>query len=242
MKNNFTISRVLNDAYNEIANNIGFYLQLSLIYLVSFFVLGFILGILMATGIKALIYVFGIISFVYLTMKLAIIVHQAVLLDDYRLAKIFSWQSYDKKYLANVFVLVLMMIIFFSILYFFIQLLGASKGLLTTFILIGMITLGIVFSRLAPIFADAAIDGNLKFNEVWEKTSHYKGSLFVLIVIVPGGLEKIINLIPQTSLLFVFLNAFFLMFVAFFQIAIISHSYKIIFEENETQEDGTFLM
>ena len=235
MNKQFSIGNVLNEAWSEIQDNFVFYLQLNVIFLVSSFILGFVLGIILAAKLEIVAYIVGAILFTFLTMKLAILTHRAVLLKEYRLSNMSTWQEYDKKFLVWV---------FFSILFmlgigFILVLLGyptEEKELstpVTIFFFIVVILLSLMFSRLGLVFPDAATNGNMRLKEAWERTKPYAGSLFILVIIIPGILNKIAEFIPQTNLVTILFSAFILIFISIFQITIISICYKLIFDPND---------
>ncbi|MFV0542279.1 MAG: hypothetical protein ACK5L8_01195 [Marinicella pacifica] len=241
MQNKSTASDILELSAKSFKNNFSTYMSLAAIFIIAIFLLGFLMATSGVQAFQAILFM-GLLGFVY--AKLAVAVHRSVLLSDQSLGELLRFKSADVKFfLAMLVVFVSLFVVFWLFTMVFVQsgliiLEGSgSAGLLTILLLIVFIVVGVIGARLALVFPAIAINDDIDFSQIWQKTHNHKAKLFFLIIVIPYISSRLMDLISEDSLFLSILGAVVSVLVVMFEVVILSHCYReIMGDQGEEQE------
>lgn len=171
--------------------------------------------------------IFAVVLMVISYVKLAVMIHRLIILNEKGLHLLFRWSKVELKF--TVFALAIAAIAF-GYAWLVINLIGesSSSSHTNTSVLLfycALIILAYVFSRIALVFPSTAVGHKVSFQYIWSMTSNNKLSIFMLVILVPYFSGKIIDAIPDQTLLLALISSVISVFVVIYEIGLISHCY-----------------
>jgi len=224
----FSAGPIISKSFATISQHINFFSLLAIIFIVVISVLGYFVVPDTISNSNRLLSIFIGIGFIGLYSKFAVMVHRAVILDEYRVSNIFKWSKNDSSFMLWMFVAIsVMAAVVFSVSIFA----GLSGGSLpVTFFPVlmfaGLIGVTIIASRLVIIFPSVATDKRLSIAEAWETTRYNKGSMFLLVIGLPYFTNKALNYMPEDSFLWVLIGTSLAVFITILEIVIVSYCFS----------------
>ncbi|MBL4660026.1 MAG: hypothetical protein JKY19_06700 [Alcanivoracaceae bacterium] len=237
MDKKFTSGLVFNDTLQSIVENYKYFSLLAIIFTSLTFVVSLISTYISDDSI--FIAFLAVIILVMIFVKLAIMIHQSILLKEFNLGNIFSWSAIELKFIA------------WGVAIY--SLVGGSLGVFLAFIfpqysegnepnammiilmLVLFIMAAIIISRLSLIFPGVAVGDKMSMSRVWKATKGKVGSLFFLVVGFPFITNKILGKFPEDGELWILLNTVISVFLIIFEVGIVSHCYHRLIESTEPE-------
>ena len=236
MEKEFTIGLIINNAFLSIEKYFKYYASLTIIMVVLNFGIYYALDKIIETGgentsIFASLFALLLVLIAYI--KMAIMIHRSVLLEESNLSKIFSWSVIEFKFIGWGIGLYILVFAPIGILLAYIAPIfheGKSSSTFLAIITPVLVIIALViFSRLSLIFPATAMGKKATLADTWALSKSNKWLLFVLLVLVPALTNKIISLIPEEGW-WLPLNLLVTVVFVIFEITILSHCFHRLME------------
>jgi hypothetical protein len=239
MNHNFTVLSVVINSFKTFKENYKFYFGIGAL----FFVLTIAFNLISIEVFKAfsgsflILIIISLINLMIYT-KLAVSIHQSVILKDYSIKNKIKWGSPEGSFfllilfvgiVAIISYLVLTAMIFFFIPDEVMQLIDQKLAVFISAVL--YLSLGFLISRIALVFPAAAVGHELSFPDAWQISNHYMYRLFALLVLIPVILSIASNLIyAYLEINPMIIHAVFIP-VTIFEVIILSHCYDALVQK-----------
>ena len=229
MDTKFNSDLILKNTYRSIKTKFAFYLSLTIVFILLNFAISYIiLELKMPWKPTATPFIYRC-ALLIVYAKMAIMVHQAIILKIYKLSNIFRWSTIELKFLGLVFGLYFAVIaLFFVIFSYIVPVLHNS--LVLYFSLAFYVVLSIIFARIAITFASIAVAKPISLLTAWQKTRGKTRTLFALLIIVPFFTSRLLKLLPEDHLKWDLLSLCLTVFVLIFEVTMASHCYEQIID------------
>jgi hypothetical protein len=193
---------------------------------------GMVLGILSLSA-KSTLYS-AVLFITLLSIKVAVLVHQSVLMNDFKVSNLFKWSKCDSKYFIKS---ILLVIVIGMITAFILSIFSSSKIVL----IIVLMLIGLIMARILIIFPATAVDEDMRLSFAWNLSKGYTGSLFFLLICIPAITNKLIEYIPINSTYTQMFYFVFSVLIILFEITLLSHCYQSFEDSPESIESDSLI-
>ncbi len=171
------------------------------------------------------------------TVKFAIAVHRAVLLRQFTWSAVFRFEGRDGLYIGVTIVLYVGLTLLILLSGFVLTQLQALEDMKPVFKLTAMVLFVYVVSRVSLVFPAIAVDRFMSLHAAWKRTWGYGLQLFGLLGVLPVLIGHAIERTPDDVLGWV-ITWSLVGTLCVFEVALLSHSYRVLVIEHPRPEDA----
>ena len=198
MKNSdFTAGPIISKSFASVFKHFNFFGLLAIIFIIITSVLSSVVSMdSESQSINPMTIIMGLVL-VGLYSRFAVMVHRAIILDEYQITKIFKWSKNDVMFMLWIFATIAVVAIVFLVISILVGLSDSVNVLVSVLMIVAFIATAIVVSRLAIIFPSIATDKRISITEAWKITRFNKSSMFLLVIGFPYLTNKLMNYFPS---------------------------------------------
>jgi hypothetical protein len=236
MDKKISIGSIIGDAYASIMNNSRYFSTLAVIFISIQLILNYLI-LKNNTGTSILITVAGLISML-VYVKLAVMIHRSILLNEYNLNKLIQFSSIEFKFIGWAVVIYLMLFAPLGILMaFLIPFITASNDefyLVGVFAIVGFAIVLFISSQLALLFPNVAISKQMSLADAWKLTRNNRITLFLLIMVIPSVFKILVSFMSTNHGIWYFISSIISVIIVIFEVSILSHCYQFLTQNVKT--------
>lgn len=242
MKNSdFTAGPIISKSFASVFKHFNFFGLLAIIFIIITSVLMSVVStdsesqsITMTTTLVTIcmeVFLIGLYS------RFAVMVHRAIILEEYQITKIFEWSKKDVMFLLWIFATIAVVVIVFLVVSILIGLSENVNVFVSVLRIVVFIATAIAVSRLAIVFPSIAIDKRVSITEAWKVTRFNKISMFLLVIGFPYLINKLMDYLPSDDVFWLLISTSLAVFVTILEIVIVSHCFSEL-TDTETVVDS----
>lgn len=227
MKNSdFTAGPIISKSFASVFKHFNFFGLLAIIFIIITSVLSSVVSIdSESQSITPMTIIMGLVL-VGLYSRFAVMVHRAIIQEEYQITKIFKWSKIDVMFMLWIFATIAVVAIVFLVISILVGLSDSVNIFVSVLMIVAFITTAIVVSRLAIIFPSIATDKRISITEAWKITRFNKGSMFLLVIGFPYLTNKLMNYFPSDDVFWLLISTSLAVFVTILEIVIVSHCFS----------------